>query len=330
MRWLLIAIALLVVGVPVAMRASVELSLDRKRAHAQATAALPLVGPGREGLVRIRVRGLEFRARVSGLGNPGAAVLMLHGFPETSIMWEPLLEAAAARGMRAVAFDQRGYSPGARPESLSSYALRELVDDARAVADALGFDRFHLVGHDWGSMVGWALAASEPARVRSFASLSIPHPGAIVAERGDAGPPLYIRIFRLPGVAETLLGLNGFWGLQRGVYSEMPPDVLAEYLAVFSEPGALTAALRWYRAIPFERGASALGGAAAIGVPVLYVFGNRDMPVFVGPAVRARQAEFVKGPYREVELDAGHWLMQEERERVVREILAHLAAYAHT
>ena len=111
--------------------------------------------------------------------------------------------------------------------------------------------------------------------------------------------------------------------LQR-LYAAMPPDQLAEYLAVFSEPGALRAALNWYRA----RSAFLSGGepAGEVVQPVLYVFGNRDMPVFVRPEVRELQLRFVTGPFEEVELDAGHWLIQEQPERVVDAVTDHLRA----
>lgn len=111
--------------------------------------------------------------------------------------------------------------------------------------------------------------------------------------------------------------------LQR-LYAAMPPDQLAEYLAVFSEPGALRAALNWYRA----RAAFLAGGelAGEVVQPVLYVFGNRDMPVFVRPEVRELHPRFVTGPFEEVELDAGHWLIQEEPGKVVDAVMDHLRA----
>ena len=104
----------------------------------------------------------------------------------------------------------------------------------------------------------------------------------------------------------------------------MAPDQRAEYLAVFSEPGALRAALNWYRA----RAAFLSGGelAGEVVQPVLYVFGNRDMPAFVRPAVRELHPRFVTGPFEEVELDAGHWLIQEEPGRVVDAVMGHLRA----
>jgi pimeloyl-ACP methyl ester carboxylesterase len=322
LRWILLAVIALGVGAPVLLYASARRSLDAARTHTAKTLALPLLGATDEGLVRIPARGLEFRARVAGLANDGPGVIFLHGFPETSVMWEPLLTAASEAGFRAVAFDQRGYSPGARFEDTEAYGIEELVADLFGVADAVGFERFHLVGHDWGSVVGWVATGSEPGRVLSWASLSIPHPRAVQEARGENGPPLYVRVFRTPGVGETLF-LAGGMRVLRSMNPDLPPEHLEEYVAVFSEPGAMTAALDWYRAIEIPASFSLVG---EVSQPVLYVFGNRDMPVFVGKDVRARQPRFVTGPSHSVELDAGHWLIQEKPDAIVSEVMEHLRA----
>ena len=107
-----------------------------------------------EGEFRLAANGYEFLIRVAGMNNAGPAVILLHGFPETSLMWKPLLEKAAREGYRVVAFDQRGYSPQARPKEVAAYQIDSLVQDVLAVADQVGFDTFHLVGHDWGAGVG--------------------------------------------------------------------------------------------------------------------------------------------------------------------------------
>ncbi len=323
MRWLkrislglgiALALALAVVA------AGTLLSLDWDRQHRARTAALPLFEPGQpDGLARIEAGGMTFRARVRGLSNPGPGVLLLHGFPETSAMWEPLARAAAAAGYRVVAFDQRGYSPGARPRGVDNYAAVELVADALAVADAVGFERFHLVGHDWGCNVGWAVAIQHPARVLSWTGLSIPHPATLLADVAR-DPPTYIEIFTAPGLPEALLAFNGLSGL-RDTYELATPEQREEYLAVFAEPGALTAALNWYRAIP-----ASLEVLDELEQPVqpstLFLYGTREG--WARPEAIERQRTLVAGPYEELELDAGHWLMQEQTEAVVAAVLAHL------
>lgn len=325
MRWIGILALAVMVGVPALLWLSARLSLDTGMQHASATRSLPLIAPTTtRGLVRIAARGLEFRARVAGLGNDGPGVILLHGFPETSIMWEPLVERAAAAGFRVVAFDQRGYSPDARPADVEAYALPELIDDVMGVADAVGFDRFHLVGHDWGSVVGWSATALRPDRVLSWASLSIPHPRAIFEPGKEPTPPAYVRVFRTPGLAETILGFGGRWAMNSLLYPSMSDAHRNEYNAVFSEPGALTAALNWYRAMGIDR--DPLRDASRVRQPVLYVYGKHDFPVYVNPGVQARLVDHVAGPFERVALDAGHWLIQDEEKVVLDALMEHLEA----
>lgn len=323
-----LALIALLASLPLLAWLSARAALDTELRHRDATRALPRRSEGAtDGLIRIEARGLEFRARVKGLAGQGPALVLLHGFPETSIMWEPLIERAAAAGFRVLAFDQRGYSPDARPDGVDAYRISELSNDVFAVADAVGFGAFHLVAHDWGSIVGWAAAAADPSRVRSYASLSIPHPGAISAASDGGGPPLYVRVFRMRGVAETLLSMRDFGLMRRVLYASMSDAHLAEYLAVFSEPRALSAALAWYRALPnaLTPGELAIGEVTQ---PVLYVYGRHDIPAYVGPPVQALHARYVTGPLEVVELEAGHWLMQDEPDRVGAELMRHLALHA--
>ncbi|MEA3055414.1 MAG: hypothetical protein QOD30_846, partial [Actinomycetota bacterium] len=127
--------------------------------------------------MQIAVGENTFEARVAG-PDDGEPVLLLHGFPQTSYSWRAQLEALGAAGYRAIAPDQRGYSPGARPTEVEAYAIEHLVADVVGMADALGLERFDLVGHDWGAAVAWATAITRPDRVRSLAALSVPHPDA--------------------------------------------------------------------------------------------------------------------------------------------------------
>jgi len=106
----------------------------------------------------------------------GAVVVLLHGWPEFSSWWQDSLEALGPAGYRAVAFDQRGYSRGARPLDVAEYCPDRLVDDVLGIADAVGAQSFHMVAHDWGGMVAWALATSHPQRLKSLTVLSTPHP----------------------------------------------------------------------------------------------------------------------------------------------------------
>src|SRR5688572_5632939 len=120
--------------------------------------------------IQLAVGDETFDARVAG-PEDGDVVLHLHGFPQTSWSWRAQLDALGAAGYRAVAPDQRGYSAGARPADVERYAIPNLVADVLGIADALGAERFHLVGHDWGAAVAWQVAGRHQARLRSLTIL---------------------------------------------------------------------------------------------------------------------------------------------------------------
>lgn len=325
---ILVTCLVLLVLVLATLWAGAAASLDRRRQHSTATRALPSARDVQgQGLARIDANGLTFRARVVASENQAEGVIMLHGFPQTSAAYEPLLEAARLAGYRAVAFDQRGYSPGARPRERSDYSLDLLIADVLAVADELGFERFHLVGHDWGAAVGWGLVMMRPERVLSWSALSVPHSYAFgEALRTDSDQrrrSLYFLLFRTPLLAEWVIGFARLFALRRIMYRFMPPAHQQEYVQVFAEPGALTGALNWYRAV-------GLGGTGkfegAIHVPTLFIWGNRD------PAVARRsvelQAQYLQGPNEVVELDAGHWLLEHRTDVVVPAIMRHIGQNA--
>src|SRR5690242_7758695 len=128
--------------------------------------------------MEIRARGLSFDVYEGG-PDDGAPVLLLHGFPQDHREFDLLLPRLHQAGLRTYALDQRGYSPGARPEGASAYRITEPLADAVAVLDALGVASAHVIGHDWGAQVGWMMAALHPERVRTLTAISVPHPKAI-------------------------------------------------------------------------------------------------------------------------------------------------------
>ncbi|HEX6311493.1 MAG TPA: alpha/beta hydrolase, partial [Acidimicrobiia bacterium] len=162
---------------------------------------------------------LTFVARAAG---PATApvVLLLHGFPETSYSWRHQIEALGAAGYRAVAPDQRGYSPGARPGEVAAYHPERLVEDVVGMADALGADRFHLVGHDFGGLVAWHTAARHAGRLATLTAVSTPHPRAVARSILEGGEQRekssYMLFFRSPGAEAFFLdddaaGLRGLF-----------------------------------------------------------------------------------------------------------------------
>lgn len=258
-------------------------------------------------------------------GDPtGAAVVLLHGFPQTPAAWDRVRPALAAAGYRVLVPTQRGYAAGARPGRRPDYRTGELVADVVALLDRLGIDRAHVVGHDWGAAVAWAMAADHPDRLLSLTAVSVPHPRALAASLVTSTQALrswYILFFQLPLLPERLLlARNGrlLWRVLRG--SGLGRESAAAYVEAMRRPGALTAALHWYRALPFGRG---LTGTGPVRVPTLYVWGDGD--VALGPQAAARTAGQVSGPYTFVAVPgASHWLPEEHPEALVAPLLQHL------
>lgn len=273
-----------------------------------------------------------FRFTADSAGDASAPlVLLLHGFPQTRYTWRHQLPALAAAGFRAVAPDQRGYSPGARPSGALHYGVDALVGDALAIADALGAPRFHLVGHDWGAQLAWLLAARHPERVRSLTVLSRPHPAAfaraLASDPKQSERSKHHRAFQDPNTAALLIE-DGAKRLRRMLRDHGVPEVdAAAYVAPLATHDAIDSALNWYRAA--FRGAStlAMSDLPAVRMPTLFLWGDADLTVG-RPAAEATR-EFAKGSYRFVVIPgAGHFLTDQAPESVTRELLAHLANHA--
>jgi pimeloyl-ACP methyl ester carboxylesterase len=279
--------------------------------------SLPVVDPVLGGLV--------FDAWAAGPAD-GRLVLLLHGFPQNAHMWRAQLGALAAAGYRAVAVDQRGYSPGARPDSVPAYEPAHLVADTLAFADLLAGSPaapVDLVGHDWGGVVAWHLAASHPGRLRTLTVVSTPHPAALSAALASGGDQRarssYIRLFRQPGIAEQVLLEEGARRLRTMFVATGLPDC-EDYVARMAEPGALTPALNWYRA------AKRSDTAGEVSVPTLYVWGESD-PALGREAAEAT-AGYVRGQYRfEPLAGVGHWVPETAAETLTALLLDHLAGY---
>ncbi len=268
----------------------------------------------------IPVGPLSFRARESG-PKDGPLVLLLHGFPQSSAEWKSQLEALGKAGYHAVAPDQRGYSPGARPDGVDAYSIDALIADTLGMADALGADSFHLVGHDWGAIVAWHVAARHPKRLRSLTIVSVPHPNAfaraLAPESGTDQPErsTYIAGFKQAG-AEAAMG-EDFLRMAFNASGLAGHDI-EDHVRVLTEPGAMRAALNWYRAYDFLK-----QSAPAIEVPTLFIWSTGDPAL--GRDGAEWTAEHVKAAYRFVVIaDGPHWLPETHAGEVNRLLLEHL------
>jgi pimeloyl-ACP methyl ester carboxylesterase len=252
----------------------------------------------------------------------GPVAVLLHGFPAHRGCWRAVAERLNAEGVRTVAPDQRGYSPGARPLRRVDYRQSALLDDAVALITAVGAPRVHVVGHDWGGFVAWRLRAAVPHLLSGVTVLSTPHPRAMVrslvssAQLARSG---YIGLFQVPAVPERVL-LPRLDELLRA--SGLPAEHAADYARFHSAPGALTGALAWYRGswLPDRRRPS----DHATSTPTTYVWGSGDQ------ALGRRAAELTArygGPdYSFVETRGGHWLPETRADEVAGAVLEAIAA----
>jgi pimeloyl-ACP methyl ester carboxylesterase len=272
---------------------------------------------------------LAFDALVAG--EPGAAlVLLLHGFAESMHTWRAQVAALADAGYRAVAPSQRGYSPGARPDTgdPSNYHIERLMGDAMAIAAISGDSarRFHLVGHDWGGSIAWAIADRYPQQIASLTVLSRPHPNAFnralqMSDGEQAERSRHHKWFLEPNAADVVLADDAKWLRERLKANGVPAPAINQHLEVLGNKPAMEAALAWYRA----RGA-VRGPLGPIQVPTLYIWGDADDTV--GRIAAEGTAEFMAAPYRfHVLPGVGHFAADQAPDRVNELLLEHLAAH---
>jgi pimeloyl-ACP methyl ester carboxylesterase len=278
-------------------------------------------------LLRTDVGDLTFDVRVDG-PEDGRPVLLLHGFPETSASWAAVTPLLTQAGLRTYAPDQLGYSPGARPAEVEAYSMQNLAQVTADLMTALEIPVADVVGHDWGANVGWTLAAWHSDRVRSLTAVSVPHPAAYTATfRADPEQKersSYIRLFWQAGKAEEVLLADDARRLRRMLSggehdSGVPDEAIDEYVAVLSAPGALTAALNWYRAMSSDVRVD------PVSVPTTYVWSDGD--VAIGRTAAEACANHVTGDYRFVELSGiTHWIPEQAPERLATAILDRVAS----
>jgi len=270
----------------------------------------------------VTIGGYDFDVTEQG-PQAGPPVVLLHGFPQTAASWQAAARVLTAEGLRTIAPNQRGYSPGARPEQVASYHLAHLVSDVTGLLDALGLPSAHLAGHDWGAIVAWFAAAAHPERFRTLTAVSVPHPRATSEVLAGGGPDAeeqrrrssYIRLFRMDGgKAEDVLLANNARALH-DLFAPLPEGAILPHYAALSRRPALTAALNWYRAMDLK----AFAALPNVRIPTTFVWSTEDAAV--GRAVAERCARCVDGAYRFVELNGvSHWIPDQAPVEVARAV----------
>lgn len=277
---------------------------------------------------------------------PRDVVVLLHGWPQDRRAWRSVTPHLVEGGLRVLAPDLRGYSPGARPPDPAAYEITESVADVIALADAAGAQRVHVVGHDWGGALAWVVASRHPERVASLTVLSTPHPAAMAwaFKNGDqARRSAYMVFFALPVLPAAIFKRATRRFLVR---SGLPSDLAAMYGQRMGRPGAARASLNWYRAsLPLRQmlqerlgrgrsqapnGSAERAKDASAIVPTTYVWGSKDAALGRDAAERTgvvmrRAAERAgldpDAVYRFVELEVGHWLPEKRPAEVADAIL---------
>jgi pimeloyl-ACP methyl ester carboxylesterase len=275
------------------------------------------------------VNGIRLHVVEAGSGPP---VVLLHGFPEFWYSWRHQLPALADAGYRAVAPDLRGYNLSDKPPGVRSYRPGELVADVAALIEQLGAGPAVVVGHDWGGVIAWLLFMRRPDLVRGIVVMNAPHPATFMRELPHARQLLrswYMFFFQLPWLPEAVLQFQRF-GMVRNTLRWQPvhrdaftPDDTERYRQALAQPGALTAAINYYRAA-FRYRREGERSFRPVRGPALVIWGERDAylspHVLDGLAAWAPDARLARLP------DASHWVQNDASDEVNRLLLQFLAA----
>ncbi len=270
------------------------------------------------------VNGVRLHCVVEG---EGPLVLLLHGFPETSRAWRKQIPALAKR-FRVVAPDLRGFGASDKPRGIAAYDTSVVANDIVALIHAFDAERAHVVGHDWGGGVAWAVATGHPEAVDRLVVLNCPHPAvmqrALRSNWAQVRKSWYIFAFQLPWLPEWALSRSGAKALKDSLRRSAKPGTfsdadLDEYARAFAAPGAATAAINYYRAALRSRLPS-----AKIKAPTLLIWAEDDFALGI-ELTRGMDGLFETPPRIEYVPDTSHWVMEERPEVVNRLLLEFLA-----
>jgi pimeloyl-ACP methyl ester carboxylesterase len=265
-------------------------------------------------MARVEVDGVGIEYDVHGAGS---AVLLLHGFPDTGRLWRHQAPALAEAGYQVIVPDLRGYGRSDKPEPVSAYSIPVLAGDVLAILTKLGVGRAHVVGHDWGAALAWALASLAPDSVDHLVALSVGSPATFLSTLEQRQKSWYMLLFQFPGVAERWLTEDNWvnfrsWGGH--------PDADA-VIAELEASGSLTPGLNWYRAnVPPESWVGPRLQLPPVSAPTMGLWSTGDFALT--ETQMTDSAKSVAGPWRYERLDGpGHWLQLEAPGRVTELLL---------
>jgi pimeloyl-ACP methyl ester carboxylesterase len=252
----------------------------------------------------------------------GQPVLLLHGFPEFWYGWRKQIPALAEAGYRVIVPDQRGYNLSDKPKGAKSYRVDILVKDVLGLIDALGYDKVHLIGHDWGAIIAWVLAVWHPERLHKLGILNVPHPAVMLnfLRRGDPEQirrSWYVFAFQIPWLPERFMRVNDWRGAERvlrgsGKIHTFTNEDIVEYKKAWSQPDAMTAMINWYRAVVRHRPKMPKG--MRVKVPTLMIWGMQD--VALSHRMARLSIDYCDDGKLVLFEEATHWVQHDEAEAV--------------
>lgn len=262
------------------------------------------------------LNGISLHLVEEGTGFP---VMLLHGFPDSSRLWQEQTVALAEAGFRVIAPDLRGFGRSDKPKKTSAYKMTTIVSDLESLLDALGVEQAHVVGHDWGAVAAWAFAGHKPRRTARLVAISVGHPRSFVR----AGPQqvmrsLYAVFFQIPAAPEAVLRANNFKALR----AVLPDSEVDRYLEELSRPGALTAGLNWYRANGRPWQLASARNYPEVKVAAMGVWPSNDS--WLGEKQMIGSERYCKGGWRYERLEADHWIPLTQPEALNRLLLEFL------
>ena len=255
----------------------------------------------------------------------GELVLLLHGFPEYWYSWRHQLEALG-KHFHVVAPDMRGYNLSDKPARVEDYRVDEIAGDVVGLIDHFSASQAAIVGHDWGATVAWAVAQSFPERVSKLAVMQVP-PAAVWRANMSFRQVLrswYMFLFQLPRIPEWMIRRKNMAAIDRTFTNSVfrkgsfTAAEIENYKEALRQPGAITAAVNYYRANMSRlasRGSNSAHSNERTRIPTLFIFAEQDFAIL--PETVRGVGEYVDAPFRELRIkDSGHWVQNEAAEEV--------------